>query len=139
VRELERRVALKVLRPELANERARARFVREAQAAARVEHENVVRVYTVANPPGGLPYLVMEYLPWPTLAVWISQHRFLPPPAAVALIVQVAEGLAAAHAAGLIHRDIKPGNLLVEPFSGSTASRPAPGRGGRTAAAPPPQ
>jgi serine/threonine protein kinase len=115
---LERAVAVKVLRPELANENTRARFVREAQAAARISHDHVIRVYTVANPPDGLPYFAMEYMAGPTLAEQIRAQQSLEPSVAAALVGQVARGLAAAHDAGLIHRDIKPSNILLEPGTG---------------------
>ncbi|HLJ97010.1 MAG TPA: serine/threonine-protein kinase [Gemmataceae bacterium] len=114
---LRRRVAVKMLRPELANERTRTRFVREAQAAAHINHDHVVRVYAVANPPDSLPYFAMEYL-GPTFAELIRAQQTLEPRAAATLIAQVAHGLAAAHAAGLIHRDIKPTNILLEPSTG---------------------
>jgi serine/threonine protein kinase len=112
-----RPVAIKVLRSELADERARARFLREARAAARLRHEHVVRVYAVDQTADGLPYLVMEYVAGPTLAAHLRGHR-LGPQEVVALLVQVADALAAAHAAGLIHRDVKPGNVLLEPATG---------------------
>jgi tetratricopeptide (TPR) repeat protein/tRNA A-37 threonylcarbamoyl transferase component Bud32 len=115
---LKRIVALKVLRPELADQQARARFVREAQATARIDHNHVVRIYSVVNPPEGLPYLVMEYAAGPSLAQLIRTEQRLEPERAVHLIAQAAEGLAAAHAAGLIHRDIKPGNILLDPVTG---------------------
>ncbi|HLJ97013.1 MAG TPA: serine/threonine-protein kinase, partial [Gemmataceae bacterium] len=115
---LQRTVAVKMLRPELANEQTRARFVREAQAAARVTHDHVVRVYAVAHPPDGLPYFAMEYLAGSTLAEQIRTQQSLEPRVAAALVAQVAQGLAAAHAAGLIHRDIKPSNILLEPGTG---------------------
>jgi serine/threonine-protein kinase len=115
---LQRAVALKVLRPELADARSRARFVREARAAARVRHDHVVGVYAVADPPDGPPYLVMEYLAGPTLAALIRARQRLEPRQAAALCAEVADGLAAAHAAGLVHRDIKPANILLDALTG---------------------
>jgi tRNA A-37 threonylcarbamoyl transferase component Bud32/tetratricopeptide (TPR) repeat protein len=117
---LDRVVALKVLRPALAHGRERTRFVREARAAARVRHDHVVEVYSVANPPEGLPYIVMEYLEGPTLAEAIRRAGRLGPREAAGVVLQVAEGLAAAHAAGLIHRDIKPSNVMLDPARGRT-------------------
>jgi serine/threonine-protein kinase len=115
---LQRTVALKVLKPELAEERARARFVREARAAARVRHDHVVSVHAVASPPDGPPYLVMEHLAGPTLAGLIRARQRLEPRQAAVLAAQVADGLAAAHAAGLIHRDIKPANVILDAVTG---------------------
>lgn len=112
--ELRRDVALKVLRPDRADEKSRARFVREAQAAARVKHENVVTVHSVANPPGAPPYLVMELVRGPTLRQRIAAERRLDPREAARIIAEVADGLAAAHEAGLVHRDVKPSNVLME-------------------------
>ncbi|MFI5460592.1 MAG: protein kinase [Isosphaerales bacterium] len=112
---LDRVVALKVLRPALAHGRDRARFVREARAAARVRHDHVVEVYSVANPGDGLPYIVMECLDGPTLAEAIRRAGRLGPREAASVALQVAEGLAAAHAVGLVHRDIKPSNVMLDP------------------------
>jgi Protein kinase domain len=115
---LQRPVALKALRPELADVRARERFVREAHAAARVRHERIVDIHAVVNPPDGLPYLVMEYLPGESLSTRIRARNGLEARAAAELIARVAEGVAAAHAAGLIHRDIKPANIMVDAVTG---------------------
>ncbi len=113
--DLQRTVAIKVLRPELAGDpAARARFVREGQAAARVRHEHLVSVHAVVQAPDGLPYLVLEYVAGPTLAALIRARRQLAPREAAAYLAQAADGLAAAHAAGLVHRDIKPGNILLQ-------------------------
>jgi serine/threonine-protein kinase len=112
---LDRTVAIKVLRPELATEQTRGRLLHEAQAAARFQHDHAVRVYAVAVSPEGLPYIVMEYLPGPTLAERIRTAPPLAPSEAAELVAQVADGLAAAHAAGLVHRDVKPGNIMLDP------------------------
>ena len=117
---LDRVVALKVLRPALAQGRDRIRFVREARAAAQVRHDHVVEVHAVVNPPDGLPYIVMEYLAGPTLAEAIRRAGRLGPREAAGVAQQVAEGLAAAHAAGLVHRDIKPSNAMLDPAKGRT-------------------
>src|SRR5262249_42650428 len=111
---LRRTVALKVLPPSRAHARARARFVREAQAAAGIEHDHVVPVYLVANPTDGPAYLVMQYVEGPTLRERIEEEGRLDPREAARVAYQVAQGLVAAHRAGLVHRDIKPANIILE-------------------------
>ena len=116
---LARVVALKVLRSERAGDEAdRARLIREAQLTARFRNDHVVTVHAVADPPGCQPYLVMEYIEGPTLAEWIGSD---PRPGFRELsrkIAQVADGLDSAHRAGLIHRDVKPNNILIELATG---------------------
>ncbi|HYH64622.1 MAG TPA: protein kinase, partial [Urbifossiella sp.] len=110
---LQRVVAVKVMAPLLAaTSPARKRFLREARSSAQVRHENVVQVYEVAEHP--LPYIAMEFIPGETLQERLN--RLGPVDAAEVVRVgrQIAEGLAAAHASDLIHRDIKPGNVLIE-------------------------
>ncbi len=111
---LQRVVALKALAPRLAaSAPARSRFVREAQATAAVRDEHVIAIHAVSD-DGPIPYLVMEYIAGVTLEERINECG--PPDVAEVLRIglQVANGLAAAHAQGLIHRDIKPGNILLE-------------------------
>lgn len=115
---LDRSVALKILRPELADARAQERFVREARAAARVKHDHVVGIYGVSGSGTKVAYCVMEYLAGPSLAERIRNEGRLAPREAASVAAQVADGLAAAHAAGLVHRDIKPSNILFDPATG---------------------
>ena len=114
---LQRNVALKVLDPELADdETARQRFCREARAAASITHENVVAVHQVERSEGErLPYLVMQLISGESLEQRLAREKKLPTREVVRIGMQAAQGLAAAHAQGLIHRDIKPGNILLEP------------------------
>src|SRR5262245_60314544 len=110
---LQRVVALKVMAPQLAaTSPARKRFLREARLSAQVRHDNVVHVYEVAEQP--LPYLAMEFIPGETLQQRLDRIGPVEPPEVVRVGRQIAEGLAAAHATDLIHRDIKPGNILLE-------------------------
>jgi serine/threonine protein kinase len=110
---LQRVVAVKVLAPQLAaTSPARKRFLREARTSAQVRHENVVQVYEVGDQP--LPHLVMEFVPGETLQQWLDRVGPLDVPEVLRIGRQIAEGLAAAHATDLIHRDIKPGNVLLE-------------------------
>lgn len=110
---LQRVVAIKVLAPELAaTSPARKRFMREAQASAQVRHEHVVSIYDVHDRP--IPYLVMEYIPGQTLQQRLDEQGPLDLEDVLRLGRQIAEGLSAAHARDLIHRDIKPGNILLE-------------------------
>lgn len=110
---LERIVAIKVLAPEMASmSPARKRFLREARISARIRHENVVRIHSVEEEP--IPYLVMEFIPGRTLQQQIEECRPLDLRSVLRLGKQIAEGLVAAHAQDLIHRDIKPGNILLE-------------------------
>lgn len=110
---LQRVVAIKVMATELATTSpARKRFIREAQLSAAIRHEHVVSVYAVEEKP--LPYLVMEYIPGATLQQRLDERGPLDISTVLRLGVQIAEGLAAAHAIILIHRDIKPGNILLE-------------------------
>ena len=110
---LQRVVAIKVMNAQLAaTSPARKRFLREARSSAKVRHVNVVQVYAVEEQP--LPYLVMEYIPGETLQQRIQRTGPLETAEVLELGRQIAEGLAAAHAQGLVHRDIKPGNILIE-------------------------
>ncbi|MEM7478802.1 MAG: protein kinase, partial [Planctomycetota bacterium] len=110
---LNRVVAVKVLDPVFAsNPTARKRFLREAQAAAVVCHQNVVTIYAVDE--GRLPYLVMEFVDGPSLQQRLDSEGFLQLHQILRIGVQIASGLAAAHAQGLVHRDVKPGNILLE-------------------------
>jgi WD40 repeat protein/serine/threonine protein kinase len=110
---LQRVVAIKVMSTQLAAASpARKRFLREARASAKVRHEHVVQIYAVEEQP--IPYLVMEYIPGCTLQQKLDRTGPLEPPEMLRLAIQITRGLAAAHAQGLIHRDIKPGNILLE-------------------------
>ncbi|MFO0937656.1 MAG: serine/threonine-protein kinase [Gemmataceae bacterium] len=113
---LQRDVAIKVLDPQLAtNSVARQRFCREARSAAAVTHENIVTVHQVdEDSSSGLPFLVMQLVVGESLEKKLRRVNRLSVAEAVNLGVQASAGLAAAHAVGLIHRDIKPGNILIE-------------------------
>ena len=114
---LNRMVAVKLLAPHLAAAvSSRQRFLREARSAAAVRHENVVQVYAVEEQP--LPYLVMEFVPGETLQQRLDRIGRLPVPDVIEVGRQIAEGLAAAHATGLIHRDVKPANVFLEQATG---------------------
>jgi WD40 repeat protein/tRNA A-37 threonylcarbamoyl transferase component Bud32 len=111
---LGRRVAVKVPRPEaLARPDLRARFLREARAAALLAHPNIVTVFDAAQ-EGGVCYIAAEYVPGPTLARWRAAAADpLPPPAAAALVADLAEAIGYAHRRGVVHRDLKPSNILM--------------------------
>jgi serine/threonine-protein kinase len=111
---LDRMVALKVLSPSLAaSGAARRRFAREARAAAAVVHEHVVAIHAVDS-WRGLPYLVMQYVSGRSLQDRIDQDGPLEIDEVLRIGMQAASGLAAAHALGLVHRDVKPANILLE-------------------------
>ena len=110
---LGRPVAIKVLAPQYARDAEFvARFRREAQAAARLNHPNVVGVYDTGS-DDGTHYIVMEYVEGRTLADFLARSGRLPPAQAVELAEAVCRALAVAHAQGVIHRDVKPGNIMV--------------------------
>src|SRR4051812_29734237 len=110
---LERRVAVKVMHAALAEDpEFVARFNREARAAARLSHPDVVAVYDQGTDDGHV-FLVMEFVPGATLRDVLRDHGPLSPAEAVAVMDHVLAALGAAHAAGLVHRDVKPENVLV--------------------------
>jgi serine/threonine-protein kinase len=111
--ELDRLVALKLLdRLSATDERFRRRFLRESSIAAGLEHPNIVRVLATGE-DGGHLYLAMELIDGPDLRQILRREGRLEPADAVELIAQVAGALDTAHKAGLVHRDVKPGNILV--------------------------
>jgi serine/threonine-protein kinase len=111
---LNRYVAIKVLWPGWTSSgAARARFAREAKATAAVRHDNVVAIYGV-DEVKSLPYLVMEYIHGPSLQERLDRRGPLEVKEILRIGMQVAAGLAAAHAQGLVHRDVKPSNILLE-------------------------
>lgn len=112
--ELKRLVAVKVMAPTLAaSAAARQRFSREAQATAAVVHPNVMPILTVHS-DGQLPYLVMPFTDCESLQERLDKIGSLSVPDVLGIAHQVASGLAAAHAQGLVHRDVKPANILLE-------------------------
>jgi serine/threonine-protein kinase len=106
-------VAIKVLKDEYRNDAEfLRRFEREARAVLHLSHENIVRAFDVGETEG-LPYIVLEYVDGRTLKDIIDENGPMPSRIAVALVVQVLDALDAAHAAGIIHRDVKPQNVIV--------------------------
>ena len=123
---LGRKAAIKTMKPELAaRPENRERFLREAQAAAAVEHDNIVPIWQVGEAADGSPFIAMPFLQGEMLDARLKRE----PVADLGIILkvarEVAEGLAAAHARGLIHRDIKPGNVWLEGDPDVQGPRPA--------------
>ena len=107
-------IALKVLAPELATDDAfRARFLEESRIAASLNHPNVIPIYDTGS-SGGLLYIAMRYVAGTDLRQMIKKRGRVLPATAVFLLAQAARALDAAHRLGLVHRDVKPGNLLIE-------------------------
>jgi serine/threonine-protein kinase len=112
---LDRLVAVKVLHAEdMGEAEKRARFMREARTAAAIRHPNVATIYEVGETPEGVPFIVMEYSEGETLS---QRMRRRPPEAAEFLSIakQIAAGVAAAHECGIVHRDLKSANIMIEP------------------------
>ena len=107
-------VALKVLAPELAtNDVFRARFLKESRIAASLNHPNVIPIYDMGSHED-LLYIAMRYVAGADLRMLLKAQHFIPPPQALSLIGQAGRALDIAHLHGLVHRDVKPGNILVE-------------------------
>ncbi len=118
---LKRKVAVKVLPPELAfREEIRIRFLREAETAARLSHPHIVPIHSVGEGPDGLVYFVMAYVDGESLAARLKRRERLPPEEARRILMETADALGAGHALGIIHRDVKPDNILLEGSRGRT-------------------
>ena len=116
---LQRKVALKVLAPQLAeDERFRERFVRESRLAASLDHPNVIPIYEAGGSGGDL-FIAMRYVEGTDLRGLLHEGGALEPGRALAILRQVAAALDAAHEQGLVHRDVKPGNVLLAQPRGS--------------------
>ena len=112
--EIGRRVAIKVLRDEVSrNPTVLQRFRQEAKSASRIGHENIVDILDFGETAYGSPYLVMEMLAGEDLAHLLKRERQLPLDRVLPIIIQCCRALSAAHAKGIVHRDMKPGNILL--------------------------
>lgn len=116
---LDRLVAVKKLRPELCNDPiAVERFEREGQSAARIIHPNVCSVHRVGHTPEGVPFIIMEYIEGRTLNSLVAAEGCLEIERALSLLSQVASAIAAAHEKRVIHRDMRPANVMIERKTG---------------------
>ena len=116
--DLERRVAVKILRPEVAKQpEAVERVLREARAAAKIESDHVVRVFELGSLDDGAPFMVMEHLDGHDLAEVPERPELPPTEEVVGWVLEACQAIRAAHALGIVHRDLKPANLFL-------ASRP---------------
>lgn len=113
-RRLGRRVALKILDATASDPATRERFVREARSAASVSHPNAVTVYDTGE-DNGLLYVAMELVDGPTLADLLAEHGPLDPAYALTIANEVLGALEVGHVRGLVHRDVKPSNILLAP------------------------
>ena len=112
---LKRRVAIKVLPPELAfREEIRLRFLREAETAARLSHPHIVPIFSVGEGPDGLVYFIMAFVDGEPLSGKLQRRGTLPPEEARRIMLETVDALGAAHALGIVHRDVKPDNILLE-------------------------
>src|SRR4051794_18809189 len=113
---LDRAVAIKVLRPDAtANPERKRRFVLEAKAASALNHPNIIQIYdidTAILPEGAMDYIAMEFVPGRTLDQRIGK-KGLTLKKTLEIAAQMADALAAAHAAGIVHRDLKPANVMI--------------------------
>lgn len=118
---LGRVVAIKTLRIQRnSDDRSQMRFEREARAASRLEHANLITVHDFGYTAQGVPYLVMDFVSGTTLYDILKKERYMVPERAVNLFAQVCDGLYHAHQRGVIHRDLKPANILVVPRENDT-------------------
>jgi serine/threonine protein kinase len=111
---LDRRVAVKLLSVELGGESFVQRFQREAKILAGIKHPNIVACHLAGQTDEGQSYLVMEFIDGPSLKKWIADHGPVPVKAALRTTRATAQALAHAHSLGIIHRDVKPENILLE-------------------------
>jgi len=112
---LKRQVAIKVLPPDLAfREEVRLRFLREAETAARLTHPHIVPIHTVGEGPEGLVYFVMAFIDGEPLSARLKRRTRLPAEEARRIMMETADALGAAHSLGIIHRDVKPDNIMLE-------------------------
>jgi len=111
--ELERQVAIKVIRTDRELDHVRERFVREAKAVARLRHPNIVTIFEFGT-HDGVPFIVMEYIPGQNLSEFIRRNRHEPVALRLRPIDGACAGLALAHRAHIVHRDVKPANLMVD-------------------------
>ncbi len=116
---LDRHVALKILAPELARDQGfRQRFIRESRAAAAVDHPNIIPIFE-AGEASGVLFIAMRYVQGRDVRTLIEREGTLPAPHVAHIIAQMASALDAAHARGLVHRDVKPANMLLDEAAGS--------------------
>jgi serine/threonine-protein kinase len=111
---LDRMIALKVMHPHLRGaQEARARFRREAQSVARLGHPRILEIYDYSGEDSEESYIASQLLTGPTLRVWADQHAPVPAEIAACIGVEIASALSAAHDKGIVHRDVKPENILL--------------------------